>query len=110
MRVIHWLRRDLRLTDNTALHAAANTGGQIIAVHVQSDWQGTHHWTGPMRQEFLCGCLRSLARNLDHLGSRLIIRRGRAEDALEQLVRETKCGAIYFNRDPDPWGRATEEK
>lgn len=36
------------------------------------------------------------------------MRRGRAEVALEKLVRETGADAIYFNRDPDPNGRAIE--
>ncbi|MDB6005064.1 MAG: Deoxyribodipyrimidine photo-lyase [Prosthecobacter sp.] len=108
--VLHWFRRDLRLTDNTALHHAAEAAGQVIPVYILSDWKQRHGWTGPNRQQFLCGCLDSLAKNLATLGSRLILRSGSAEVELERLVRETHAEAVYFNRDYDPYGRAMESK
>ena len=108
--VLHWFRRDLRLTDNTALHHAARDAAQVIPVYVLSDWKGRHGWTGPNRQSFLCGNLEALAKNLESLGSRLILRCGRAEAELERLVSETQAGAIYFNRDYDPFGREMERK
>ena len=108
--VIHWFRRDLRLTDNTALNAAAAVAETVVPVFILSGWRGRHHWTGPNRQEFLCGCLQSLARNLESIGGRLIIREGPAERALEQLVAETGAQAVFYNRDPDPFGRAVETR
>ena len=106
--VIHWFRRDLRLTDNTALHHATKAAGQVIPVYVLSDWKNSHGWTGSNRQQFLCGSLASLAKNLEALGSRLIVRCGKAVAELERLLRETQAGAIYFNRDYDPHGREVE--
>src|SRR6218665_4035019 len=97
--VIHWFRRDLRLTDNTALNAAAKASEQVVPVYVLSDWKKLHGWTGSIRQQFLCGCLESLAKNLDALGSRLILRTGRADLEIEKLIKETKVTAVYFNRD-----------
>ncbi|MDZ4404918.1 deoxyribodipyrimidine photo-lyase [Prosthecobacter sp.] len=108
--VLHWFRRDLRLTDNTALHHATQAAPQVIPVYVLSDWKQNHGWTGPNRQHFLCGNLESLAKNLEALGSRLLIRCGRADAELERLLRETQAEAIYFNRDYDPFGRAMEKK
>lgn len=107
---IHWFRRDLRLGDNTALRHASREARAVLPVFVVSDWRGGHHWTGPGRQHFLCGCLESLSRNLDAIGSRLVIRHGDAVAALEALIRESRADAVYFNRDPDPFGRATEER
>lgn len=107
---IHWFRRDLRLSDNTALHCAAHAVDSVVPVYVLSSWKKHHGWTGPKRQEFLCGCLESLAKNLEVIGSKLVIRAGDAVDELEKLVKETKAEAIYFNRDPDPYGKATEKK
>ena len=108
--VIHWFRRDLRLTDNTALNAAAAAAETVVPIFILSGWQGQHHWTGPNRQEFLCACLQSLAKNLEAIGGRLIIRTGPAERALEQLVAETGAQAVFYNRDPDPFGRAVEAR
>ena len=107
---IHWFRRDLRLTDNTALNGAADAAEIVVPVFILSQWRGQHHWTGPNRQEFLCACLQSLAKNLEAVGGRLIIREGPTERALEQLVADTGAQAIFYNRDPDPFGRAVEVK
>jgi deoxyribodipyrimidine photo-lyase len=54
--------------------------------------------------------LQELARNLMAVGGRLIIRRGRADQELEKLALESGAEAIYFNRDPDPFGRAMEQQ
>ena len=107
---IHWFRRDLRLTDNTALNAALAAHAQVVPVYIASDWKGTHHWCGAARQGFLCGSLQSLHRNLEAKGGRLIVRGSRADLALERLARETGASAIYFNRDPDPFGRGMEQR
>ena len=108
--VIHWFRRDLRLTDNTALNAAVAAAENVVPVYVLSTWQGQHHWTSPTRQEFLCACLQALSGNLAVIGSRLIIRSGPAEEALARLVAESGAEAIFYNRDPDPFGRAVEAR
>lgn len=110
MPVIHWFRRDLRLTDNTALNRARRVTAAIIPVYVVSGWRGDRPWTGPPRQEFLAGCLAALAGDLRRIGGHLIVRRGPAEAALARLIAETGATAIYFNRDPDPAGRATEDR
>lgn len=107
---LHWFRRDLRITDNTALSAAAAEAEQVIPVYIRSDWHGSHRWTGAPRQEFLCGCLASLAANLESLGSRLVVRSGPADEALAHLVQETGAEAIFFNKDYDPFGRAMEDR
>jgi deoxyribodipyrimidine photo-lyase len=71
-RVIHWFRRDLRLYDNTALHAALGAAEEIVPVYIVSEWNRHHAWTGAPRQEFLCGCLEVLAGTLARLGGRLM--------------------------------------
>ncbi|MEI6492682.1 MAG: efflux RND transporter permease subunit [Verrucomicrobiota bacterium] len=109
-RVLHWFRRDLRLSDNTALSAASRQAEGVIPVYVLSEWNQAHRWTGASRQQFLCGCLASLEKNLLSIGGRLIIRQGDPVAELERLVTESKAEAIYFNRDPDPHGRETERR
>lgn len=109
--VLHWFRRDLRVHDNTALLAAAEAAEHVVPVYVVSDWRRQHPWTGPVRQEFLCGCLAELERSVARLGGRLIFRtNARADEALETLLQETGAEAVFFNRDPDPYGIAMEEK
>lgn len=107
---VHWFRRDLRITDNTALAAAAKASEEVVPVYVVSDWKKKHRWTGPPRQTFLCGSLAALDGNLRAIGGALIVREGDACEALVKLARATKAGAVFTNRDPDPFGRATEER
>jgi deoxyribodipyrimidine photo-lyase len=107
-RAVHWFRRDLRLTDNTGLQAAVAQSQEIIPCYLLSDWSGSHRWTGAKRQKFLCDCLASLAANLEHLGSRLIFRRGSQVDELLALVEETRAEAIFLNSDVDPFGQSVE--
>ncbi|MAS93846.1 MAG: deoxyribodipyrimidine photolyase [Verrucomicrobiales bacterium] len=108
--VIHWFRRDLRLSDNTALHHATTDSEKVLPVYISSDWKGEHHWTGPGRQAFLCGCLESLSKNIDHAGGRMIFRRGDTVEELRELIKESNAEAIYLNRDPDPHGKEMEKK
>jgi len=109
-RSIHWFRRDLRLTDNLSLRRAVDDSAEVIPVYVASCWKGRHHWTGPGRQGFLCGCLEALDGNVEAAGGRLVVRRGEAVEELERLVRENEVEAVYWNRDPDPFGRETENR
>ncbi len=106
--VIHWFRRDLRIEDNTALCCAAKLGVPVVPLYICSDWRGSHLWTGPNRQQFLCESLESLGKNLTTLGGRLIIRKGNAVDELRQLITECRAVAVHFNADPDPFGKSTE--
>ncbi len=108
--VIHWFRRDLRLWDNTALHHAAKTKSPVVPVYILSDWKGSHSWTGPNRQQFLCGSLQSLAGGLRELGGKLIIRRGPPVPELRKLIKECRASAVYFNTDPDPFGKSVERE
>jgi deoxyribodipyrimidine photo-lyase len=108
---IVWFRRDLRVSDHAPLRAALKAhDGNIIPLYIVSTWQHAHRWTGEPRQRFLCGCLASLANNLESLGGRLIVRAGVANQVLDHLIEETGATALYFHRDPDPYGRAQEEK
>ena len=107
-RVIHWFRRDLRLTDNTALLAAHRAASEVIPLYILSDWENTHTWTGAKRQQFLSECLESLANNLDYLGGKLIIRQGEAVEQLLKLAEESGAEAIYLNQDVDPFGQGIE--
>lgn len=106
---IHWFRRDLRIADNTALCRAAKPGLPVVPVYILSDWRGVHSWTGPNRQHFFCGSLESLAKNLETLEGRLIIRQGKAVDELRKLIKESGAVALHFNADPDPYGKSVEK-
>jgi len=105
---IHWYRRDLRIADHQILQTASQQCEAVLPCYVVSTWKQHHAWTGPNRQQFLCDCLHSLDANLRTLGSRLLIRQGKAEEALRLLIIESGADAVFFQRDPDPFGKITE--
>ncbi|MGC6425767.1 MAG: cryptochrome/photolyase family protein [Akkermansiaceae bacterium] len=109
-RVIHWFRRDLRLTDNTALNAACEAAEEVVPLYICSSWKKEHLWTGPKRQQFLCECLDSLAKNIEHLGGTFIVRQGEAVAELKKLIGEAEVDAVYFNHDVDLFGTAVDKK
>ncbi|MBV9873311.1 MAG: deoxyribodipyrimidine photo-lyase [Verrucomicrobia bacterium] len=109
-RIIHWFRRDLRISDNKSLYAACRDGDEVIPVYILSSWKRHHPWTGTNRQEFLCGCLRSLAKNLEQIGGRLILRSGSPVKELIELAKETQADAIYFSENYAPYDRKIEER
>jgi deoxyribodipyrimidine photo-lyase len=90
-----WLRRDLRLSDNPALAAAIARDGPVIPVFVLDPlvegWGAAPLWR-------LEASLGDLARRLGEAGSRLILRRGKAGEALAALAEETGARAVVWSR------------
>lgn len=100
--IIHWFWRDLRISDNTALHAASVRGGFLIPVFIWDDELLNWPSTGPAAREFLVRSLVALEKNLAGLGHRLIVRRGKPEVELRKLAVETGATAVFTNRDYEP--------
>ena len=101
---IVWFRQDLRLADNPALCAAVARGGGLVPLYLLEDeTPGRWSWGGASRW-WLHHSLESLSSRLSDAGSALILRRGKAETVLPQLVREMGAGAIFWNRRYDPQG------
>ncbi|BDV35152.1 cryptochrome/photolyase family protein [Methylocystis iwaonis] len=98
---IVWFRNDLRLDDNPAL-MAARSGAPLVALYVLDDDSAGAWRMGGASRWWLHHSLSSLAADLARLGVPLILRRGRAELAIEAVVAETGAGAVYWNRVYDP--------
>jgi deoxyribodipyrimidine photo-lyase len=98
-----WFRNDLRLDDNPALVAAARRGAPLVAFHVLDDDSAGDWRMGAASRWWLHHSLSSLSAELGRLGVPLILRRGRAEFVVENLVAETGADAVYWNRLYEPW-------
>ncbi len=104
---ILWLRRDLRVSDQAALRAAA-AAGPVIPVYVLDDETPRHRRMGGASRWWLHHSLSSLDADLQKRGSRLILRRGAAADCIAQLVTETGAGAVHALHHYEPWWRNAE--
>jgi len=97
-----WLRLDLRLADNPALHAAIRHGGAVIPVFIHSPEEEQPWAPGGASNWWLHQSLAALDENLRAGGSRLVFRRGPALASLRQLVRETGATGVFWNRRYEP--------
>ena len=102
---IWWIRRDLRLTDNPALQAALANGRFVIPLFVLDDRLIKSGKAAPQRVAFLLAGLRALAADLQARGGQLVVRAGRPEQILPQVVRESGSTAVYALEDVTPFSR-----
>jgi len=106
--VILWFRRDLRLGDQAALLAALASGAPVIPAYVLDDETPRHRRLGGASRWWLHHSLAALADDLAARGSRLILRRGRAEVALAELAAETGARQVHALHHHEPWWRNAE--
>ncbi len=97
-----WLRRDLRLTDNTALQAALNAGYSPILVYIHAPEEEKPWQPGAASLAWLHYSLQSLKKSIEEKGGRLIFRSGKSLEQLEKLLNETGSEAVFWNRLYEP--------
>ncbi|MEZ5934037.1 MAG: deoxyribodipyrimidine photo-lyase [Alphaproteobacteria bacterium] len=108
--ILLWLRQDLRLADHRPLAAALSEDQPIIPVYIlDDDTAGPWHIGGASRW-WLHDSLLALGRDLESLGSRLILRRGSAFDLLVELIEETGADGVHASRSYEPWARDLERR
>ena len=102
MTTLVWFRRDLRLADNPALHAAARDSA-VIPVYVHADEPEDGWPSGAASRWWLHHSLAALDAELGRIGSRLTRRVApEAQAALLALARETGATRIVWNRRFEP--------
>lgn len=99
---IVWFRQDLRLADNLALKAAIDLGANIIPTYIWSPAETPNSSPGAASKWWLHQSLSSLDKSLNNLGSKLIIRQGNSLETLQNLIKETKAKAVFWNRSYEP--------
>jgi deoxyribodipyrimidine photo-lyase len=107
--VIHWFRRDLRLSDNLALHAALESGAKVIPLFIFDPAILKSPSTGAPRLSFLIKGLQAIDAQLRDYGTRLLIRHGDPVKVLTDLAQETATAAVFANRDYTPFARERDQ-
>lgn len=105
---IWWIRRDLRLADNHALHSAAAAGRPIVPLFILDPTLLDSAWVGDKRKAFLFDGLRAIDRDLRKIGSRLIVRRGNPREELARILAESEAQNIYAERDVSPYAQTRD--
>ncbi|MFJ3259385.1 deoxyribodipyrimidine photo-lyase [Pseudomonas sp. NPDC086581] len=101
-RQLVWLRTDLRLRDNSALHAAAERG-PVIALYLLSPGQWQRHDDAPCKVDFWLRNLRELRAGLDKLRIPQLIRTAdhwdEAPNLISQLCQELDIETVHVNEE-----------
>jgi len=101
------VRRDLRVKDNPALHASMEAG-PAVAVYVLDD-EAEGRPLGGAARWWLHHALQRLKQALDSVGVPLILRRGRQNDHVANLVQALEAQGVFWNRRYTPWGVAIDQ-
>ena len=100
---IVWLRRDLRLEDNVAIHEASKDGLKVVLLFIFDRDILDDLPQDDARVYFFFKQLRSLNTELQKTGSSVLTKYGRPFDIWEQLLTEFDIHKVYFNKDYEPY-------
>ena len=101
--ILFWFRRNLRLTDNDALIAAAELDRPIIPVYVVDDQD-----RGQASRWWLHNSLARLDQSLGRMGGRLVLHQGEPGRVLPQLAAASGASAVYYCKRHEPASREQE--
>ena len=96
-----WLRRDLRLRDHPALHAAAGAG-PVLALFVLDD--ALLRPASAPRLTFLFRTLRALDADLREHAGRLVVRHGPPAQVVPAIAHEVGARSVHISADYGPLG------
>lgn len=99
MAIILWFKRDLRVEDNAALAAAAESGAPVIPLYIVEPEMWAAEDASARQWRFICECLEGLDASLTRLGSPLVIRVGEAVAVLESLRLEHKATTLISHEE-----------
>jgi deoxyribodipyrimidine photo-lyase len=101
---LFWFRRDLRLEDNAGLYHALKGPLPVLPVFIfDSNILDDLPERKDARVEFIHHAVAGLKNKLEEQGSTLVVRYGKPEQIWPQLLQDYPVGAVYTNRDYEPY-------
>ncbi|MEM6599353.1 MAG: deoxyribodipyrimidine photo-lyase, partial [Cyanobacteria bacterium P01_C01_bin.69] len=114
MRILLWLRNDLRLHDHEPLHRALENKAEVIPLYCFdprnfSETSFGFPKTGAYRAQFLLESVADLRQSYQAKGSNLVIRRGKPEEEIPALVKSLNIDAVYWHEEVTAEETAVEQ-
>jgi deoxyribodipyrimidine photo-lyase len=101
---IFWMRRDLRLEDNTALFHALKTRENVLPLFIfNPDILERIEFRPVFRVNFIYKALLEMKSSLEKIGSSILVIHGKPLDVFRNLLTEYHICSVYSNRDYDPY-------
>ncbi|HEY9877499.1 MAG TPA: DASH family cryptochrome, partial [Leptolyngbyaceae cyanobacterium] len=113
MRILLWYRNDLRLHDHEPLYRALTQGAQVFPLycfdprHFSATAFGFPK-TGAYRAQFLQESVADLRQSFRALQADLLVRHGKPEDIIPDLVKQLAIEAVYWHSEVTSEERAVE--
>ena len=103
---IHWFRRDLRLTDNTALHHAVESGLPVLPIFIfDKNILDALENRKDARVGFIHQTLKKMHTALQEQGSGIQFFYSTPKQVWETLIETYDIQGVFFNRDYEPYAR-----
>ncbi|API60693.1 deoxyribodipyrimidine photolyase [Tardibacter chloracetimidivorans] len=106
---ILWFRQDLRLFDQPAVRAVA-ADGPVLPVYVLDDETPGDWRIGAAQRWWLHHSLKGLSAALEDKGAPLLLLRGKCDEVLAELARETGIRRVHAVQHHEPWWRRAEAR
>ena len=104
--VVYWFRRDLRLKDNRALFEALKSGYAVLPIFIfDTDILNKLQNKDDRRVQFIHDCLTDIHKELNVIGSGVLVKQGKPELIWKQLLKDYDIKGIYLNNDYEPYAR-----
>ena len=102
--ILFWHRRDLRISDNIGLAAAARSS-KVVGLFCLDPGILDGDDIAPARVTYMIGCLSELQENYQKLGSQLLIVHGEPQTAIPKMAEALDAKAVYWNLDVEPYAK-----
>jgi deoxyribodipyrimidine photo-lyase len=100
---IFWLRRDLRLEDNTALDEALVSGIPVLPLFIFDTNITEELPSDDARVSFIYDTLATINKELINCGSSLLVRKGDPVKVWQELIESFDINSVYVNTDYEPY-------
>ena len=105
-----WIRRDLRIEDNTALHYALKHYNNVQLLFIFDSDILSELDQDDARVTFIHETLNKLNKKLKNYNSSIKCVYGNVNDVFKQLINEQSINSLSFNRDYEPYAINRDQK
>lgn len=100
---IFWFRRDLRLEDNIGLHQALQSGNKVLPLFIFDEEILDKLPKDDARVSFIYNTLETINKELNGMGSSLLIKQGNPLEVWKTLLEEFSVSHVFCNHDYEPY-------
>ena len=107
---VFWFRRDLRLSDNTALYHALKAGSPVLPIFIFDTDILNELDRNDARVEFIYLAIQQIEEQLVSVGSSIKLFHNSPIQAYKELVKEFDIHAVFTNHDYEPYAKQRDEE